>query len=430
MRIARIVLAVAVGVATVGVGVGAGVGVGVGVGTAFGSAGAAPGDPVRIMPLGASHTYGMNSSTGNGYRAELWRLLASAGISVDFVGSQQSGDLPDRDNEGHPGWRIEDIAGSVGGWLTTYRPDVVLLHVGTNDMKQNRDVARAPERLSALIDRILADAPTATVVASSLPPIPDAETNKRIDAFNAALPEIVQGKAAAGKRVFFADINAAVLTSDITDGTHVADAGYAKMGSVWHATLQTVLGAGRDWPLFHTGLEAGQTPTTWNDTVRAAVNVGGFCCGLNAMESSVRVERAHSGSGALMYSGNDTSTVQSYSYNRVFDVHLPVSRTTVLSYWIFPQQSNGTHVAVDLRFTDGSNLRDSGISDRAGIRVHPHLQGAGGHLVVNQWNLVEVDLAQLAGRTIDELHLGYDQPAGTGAFRGYVDDIRFVNRAA
>ncbi len=190
MRISRFALAMAFGLAGAGVTV---------VGATPGAAGAAPGDPVKIMPLGASHTSGMNSSTGNGYRGELWRLLTAAGVSVDFVGSQQSGNLPDRDNEGHPGWKIEDIAGSVDGWLATYRPEVVLLHVGTNDMKQNRDVARAPERLSALIDRILAGAPTATVVASSLPPIPDAETYARINAFNASLPGIVQAKAAAGK---------------------------------------------------------------------------------------------------------------------------------------------------------------------------------------------------------------------------------------
>ncbi len=420
MRISRYLLAMTLGLAGAGVTV---------LGATPGSAAAAPGDPVKIMPLGASHTSGMNSSTGNGYRGELWRLLTSAGVSVDFVGSQQSGNLPDRDNEGHPGWKIEDIAGSVDGWLATYRPEVVLLHVGTNDMKQNRDVARAPERLSSLIDRILVGAPGATVVASSLPPIPDAETNNRINAFNAALPAIVQAKAAAGKKVLYADINAAILTSDITDGTHVADVGYAKMAGVWQTALQSVLGAGRSWPLFDTGVEAGHLRTTWNDTVRASVNVGGYCCGLNAMQSSSRSERGHTGSSALMYSGNDTSATQSYSYNRVFDVHLPVARDTVLSYWIYPQQHNGTHVAVDLRFTDGSYLRNSSVVDRSGVRVHPNLQGAGGRLVANQWNLVEADLAAVAGRTIDEVHLGYDQPAGTGLFRGYVDDIRVVNSA-
>jgi hypothetical protein len=346
---------------------------------------------------------------------------------VDFVGSQQSGNLPDRDNEGHPGWKIGDIAGSVDGWLATYRPDVVLLHIGTNDMKQDFDVAHAPDRLSALIDRILVGAPNATVVASSLPPLPDADSNRRVDAFNAAIPGVVRAKAAAGKKVLFADINAAIPVSDVTDGTHVADAGYAKMGSVWYSTLQAVLGRGRDWPLFGTGFEPGETAITWTDTVRASVNVSGFCCGLTAMQTGSRAERAHEGSNALMYAGNDTSAARSYSYNKVFDVHLPVAADTVLSYWIYPQQRNATHVAVDLRFTDGSNLRDSATVDRHGVRVHPRLQGEGGRLVVNQWNLVEVDLRGLAGRTIDEVHLGYDQPAGTGLFRGYVDDIRVVN---
>jgi hypothetical protein len=44
--------------------------------------------------------------------------------------------------------------------------------------------------------------------------------------------------------------------------------------------------------------------------------------------------------------------------------------------------------------------------------------------VVNRWNLVRVNLGALAGRTVDRIHLGYDQPAGTGVFRGYADDIR------
>jgi hypothetical protein len=44
--------------------------------------------------------------------------------------------------------------------------------------------------------------------------------------------------------------------------------------------------------------------------------------------------------------------------------------------------------------------------------------------VPNRWNLVRVGLGGLAGKVVDRVHLGYDQPAGTGVFRGYVDDIR------
>ena len=63
-------------------------------------------DPVRIMPLGASITWGTSSTDGNGYREELRKHLADdAGVALDFVGSQQSGTMTDRDNEGHPGLR-------------------------------------------------------------------------------------------------------------------------------------------------------------------------------------------------------------------------------------------------------------------------------------------------------------------------------------
>src|SRR5947209_14639864 len=94
--------------------------------------------PIRVMPLGDSITWGVGSSTGSSYRADLWRrLVTQAGYHIDFVGSQQSGSLPDTDNEGHSGWRIDQIAGGIDGWLATYQPDVVLLHIGTNDMNQN-----------------------------------------------------------------------------------------------------------------------------------------------------------------------------------------------------------------------------------------------------------------------------------------------------
>jgi hypothetical protein len=61
------------------------------------------------------------------------------------------------------------------------------------------------------------------------------------------------------------------------------------------------------------------------------------------------------------------------------------------------------------------------------VRAHPQFQGEGGHLVVNQWNLVRVSLAGLAGRTISRVDVGFDRPAGTGPFRGYVDDLSLAD---
>lgn len=181
---------------------------------------------------------------------------------------------------------------------------------------------------------------------------------------------------------------------------------------------------------FFSDFEAGIAQPDWNDTVDFQANVGGFCCGLNHMETSTRRENiAHSGTTALMYSGNDADATRSFSYNKVFDVRIPVSAGTTLSYWIYPQNSapNSAFVAVDLIFTDGSSLRDSGATDQNGVRVHPEFQGRGGRLAGNTWNEVRSNIGQwAAGRTIARILVAYDRPDATGTFRGFVDDIRIA----
>ncbi|MFI5914456.1 SGNH/GDSL hydrolase family protein [Dactylosporangium sp. NPDC051541] len=389
---------------------------------------AAAATPVRILPLGASITWGTASTDGNGYREELRRHLADdAGIPVDFVGSQQSGNGPDRDNEGHPGYRIDQVAAGADAWIAAAGvtpPDVVLLNAGTNDMIQNYDVANAPARLSALIDQILRAAPAATVMVSTLVPNRDAAVNARVTAFNAKVPGIVQAKAAAGQRVRLVDFYANLAPADIgADGIHPTDDGYSKLANAWYSALQPVLGAGRPWPLFRTDFGATVQQLTWTDTVQGSSNVGGYCCGLTKMESGRRAELAHGGTYALLYSGNDLSASGSYSYNRLYNVHLAITAGTTLTYWIYPQQANGTYVALDLFLTDGRSLRDSGAVDQYGVRAHPQYQGQGGRLLTGQWNRVTVNLTPLAGGTVDQIRIGYDQPANTGLFRGYLDDI-------
>jgi lysophospholipase L1-like esterase len=155
--------------------------------------------PIRIMPLGDSITYGVGSPSSSSYRAALWnRLAVQAGYAVDFVGSQRSGALPDQDNEGHSGWRIDEIAANIDGWLATSQPDVVLLHIGTNDMNQNYQVDTAPQRLAALADRILADRPSATVLVAKIVPSLDAGIQGRINTFKAAIPGALNRCSATG----------------------------------------------------------------------------------------------------------------------------------------------------------------------------------------------------------------------------------------
>ncbi|WP_203712118.1 RICIN domain-containing protein [Asanoa siamensis] len=192
---------------------------------------------VRVMPLGDSITDGFN--VPGGYRINLWQRLVGGGYTVDFVGSGFNGpaSLGDHDHEGHSGWRIDQIDANVVGWLRAYNPRTVLLHIGTNDMNQNYDVANAPARLSALIDRIRATAPEVELFVAQITPETDPTLEQRVRAYNAAIPGIVAGK---GAKTHLVDMHTPLTTADLADGVHPNQAGYDKMAATWYAALRSV----------------------------------------------------------------------------------------------------------------------------------------------------------------------------------------------
>jgi len=198
---------------------------------------------VRVMPLGDSITEG--TQIPGGYRTGLWQRVAGAGYRVDFVGTQFNGPaaLGDHDHQGHPGWRIDQIDATIAGWLRTAGPRTVLLHIGTNDILQNYNVSSAPSRLSALVDRITAAAPTADVFVATIIPLASANQEAAARTFNAALPGIVQSKVNSGKRVHLVDMHAALTTADLIDGIHPTAGGYDKMAATWYAALRSVPGS-------------------------------------------------------------------------------------------------------------------------------------------------------------------------------------------
>lgn len=194
---------------------------------------------LRIMPLGDSITDGAN--VPGGYRIELWRRLVTEDrLGIDFVGSLQNGpaSLGDREHEGHSGWRIDDLATEVDGWLVQHRPETILLMIGTNDMFQDRAGTEAPARLGALLDRITARLPTATVLVASLPPLGTPELDARVRAYNRAVPGVVQSRAAAGKKVVFVDVARGLTPADLADGVHPNARGHAKIAGAWYGALR------------------------------------------------------------------------------------------------------------------------------------------------------------------------------------------------
>ncbi|MFE5656034.1 ricin-type beta-trefoil lectin domain protein [Streptomyces sp. NPDC056517] len=198
---------------------------------------------LRVMPLGDSITWGVGSSTGNGYRSPLRNRLAAEGHPLDFVGTLRGGSMPDSDNEGHSGYKIHEIAALADASLTRYRPNVVTLMVGTNDLNQSYQVSTATARLRALVDRITAAAPDATVLVASLVVSTSGSEEQYRAAYNQAVPHIVRDAQATGRHVAYVDMSS-LTTADLADALHPNDAGYQKMADAFHRGIKTADGAG------------------------------------------------------------------------------------------------------------------------------------------------------------------------------------------
>jgi lysophospholipase L1-like esterase len=114
------------------------------------------------MPLGNSITAGEHYSfpaleERTGYRKPLYDMLINAGYDIDFVGSQKHGirspedaDWYDWNCEAYPGWKIPEIAGRLDTALSLYRPDIMLIHVGTN----GNDWDEKPSQVKNMLDMI------------------------------------------------------------------------------------------------------------------------------------------------------------------------------------------------------------------------------------------------------------------------------------
>jgi lysophospholipase L1-like esterase len=208
--------------------------------------------PVRIMPLGDSITAGEADTPPDsytGYRGPLWSELVADGYHIDFVGSVVNGpDAIDRNHEGHAGYRIDELLAGISSYLAA-RPDIILLHVGTNDLLQGISPANASQILGELLDRIHQLRPTAHVVVASILPISTSNSvhvsPKLITDFNSHVAPLVAARAARGWRISHVDMAARVALRPFefdSSGIHPTQDGYVRMASVWHAELKTILG--------------------------------------------------------------------------------------------------------------------------------------------------------------------------------------------
>ncbi|WLQ68639.1 MULTISPECIES: GDSL-type esterase/lipase family protein [Streptomyces] len=192
---------------------------------------------LSVMPLGDSITLGVGSDTRTGYRPGLANRLAGAADTVKFVGSQTDAD--GTRHEGHSGWRIDQLQANIETWLAEAKPNVITLHIGTNDMNRNYQVSTAPQRLGVLLDQINAASPDTAIVVASLVPATDPAVQARVNAYNKAIPDVIAARTSKGFRITQVSMGA-LTTADLNDNLHPNNAGYVKMADAFQDGIATL----------------------------------------------------------------------------------------------------------------------------------------------------------------------------------------------
>jgi mannan endo-1,4-beta-mannosidase len=204
--------------------------------------------PTRIMALGDSIT----GSPGC-WRALLWKHLQDTGhTDVDFVGSLPApgcGFTYDGENEGHGGILATNIVrdNQLPGWLSSARPDVVLMHLGTNDVWNNIPAATILNAYTTMLGQMRASNPAIKLVVAQIIPMNPSgcpECGQRVVALNAAIPGWAQANSTAASPITVVDQWTGFSTpADTTDGVHPnTSTGIQKIEGRWYPAVVAALG--------------------------------------------------------------------------------------------------------------------------------------------------------------------------------------------
>jgi len=241
-----------------------------------------PGPPTRaaILPLGDSITYGAGGV--GGYRDQLFDSLTLAGRTFEFIGS--AGGNPSVpltaasqvNHEGHSGYRIDHIANNLGGsdgtggnnggfWFNRgVQPDVLLLHIGTNDIWQRYNpgargksrektfLANLKNRLDSLVNQMTLARPNAHLLVAGIIPMNVTSggrlLNDDVKAYNSYIqntlvPEyqnLSRHVSFVNQYQNFVNSNGTIKTALLPDGVHPNQTGYDLMADTWFAAIQAL----------------------------------------------------------------------------------------------------------------------------------------------------------------------------------------------
>ncbi|KAL7930397.1 carbohydrate esterase family 3 protein [Trichoderma chlorosporum] len=211
-----------------------------------------PGTELRILEVGDSITYGVGSyysrgGGGNGYRLMLQKYLSED--KLVHAGTEREGHMDDGYFAAWNGATIQYIADHVGPSLAQ-RPNIILLHAGTNDMNpdnrtstEGHDPVAASERLGSLIDMMTTACPDAVVLVAMIINTCVPKQAPQTKVFQSLVPKVVAPRLQAGKHVLAVDFSTFHGTMS-DDCIHPWQQGYRVMADYWFDFLAQIP---KDW---------------------------------------------------------------------------------------------------------------------------------------------------------------------------------------
>lgn len=214
-----------------------------------------------VWPIGDSITYGVSAGhhdVRGGYRLPLARGLLARGVRVHYVGTTAGNPAPGlaefgQRHDGHSGWQTSDVLDHLGSWSVP-TPDVVVLALGTNDLRHHATPETAVFRLGQIVNALTARFPAATVVVTAIVPSGSAGTcDARTRAYDGLVRQLVADETLLERRVVLADVWASYTSGSCAtrrgllsrDQIHPTAAGYRLMGSVLTDVLARLAKSGR-----------------------------------------------------------------------------------------------------------------------------------------------------------------------------------------
>lgn len=212
------------------------------------NSGDALGQTYKIMPLGDSITKGViigNPTDVTGYRDDLQALLTAESIAYDFVGSLNDGGFPDNNHEGHEGFTADSLVNNITGYMGL-NPDVVILHIGTNDITLAHNNDTTLVEINRVISQI---GPSRKIVICSLLPRWDRSAkNDSTTQLSNGIKNLYFEKLGSGYKVYYAGLNEVFKTyadwntnTYYSDGVHLNSNGYNLMSRVIYTAVMNAL---------------------------------------------------------------------------------------------------------------------------------------------------------------------------------------------